>query len=101
MANSIPLIASEVLPLPPELRNLMVMMLAVQLPPTTPMVLLPFAPMVPDVCVPWLLSSIGSHVLRIALKPCVPAAQVIVDPPMVTVKLDGADQTLAARSWCR
>ena len=35
-----------------------------------------------------------------ALKPCVPAGQVIVCPPMVTVNCDGADQTFAARSGC-
>src|SRR5713101_9046927 len=98
MVNSIALIAFEMLPLPPESRNLLAMMLAVQLTPTTPTPLLPLAPMVPDVCVPWLLSSIGSHVFKIALKPCVPAAQVIVVPPIVTVKFEGADQTLAARS---
>jgi hypothetical protein len=98
MVNSIALIASEMLPLPLELKNLAAMMLVVQLTPTTPMLLLPSAPIVPDTCVPWLLSSIGSQVLEMALNPCVPAPHVIVVPPIVTVKLDGADQTLAARS---
>src|SRR6267378_549270 len=76
------------------------MMLAVQFTPTTPRVLLPAAPMVPDTCVPWPLSSRGSQVLVIALKPCVPAAQVIVRPAIVTVKDVGADQTFALRSAC-
>src|SRR5437899_9080136 len=57
MANSMALTASEMLPLPPESRNLMPMTLAIQLTPTTPTPLLPAAPRVPDgwvhgVCAP-------------------------------------------------
>ena len=36
-----------------------------------------------------------------ALKPCVPAAHVIGDAADVTVKADGADQTLAREIWMR
>ena len=39
-------------------------------------------------------------ILLIALNPCVPAAQVIVCPPIVTLKLAGADQMFPARSGC-
>ena len=66
------LMALAVVPPPPALKNLSPMMLAVQLTPTTPTPLLPSAPMVPETCVPWLLSSLGSQVLVIALKPRVP-----------------------------
>src|SRR5712691_5137777 len=92
------LIAPAVVPLPLASRNFEPMMLAIQFTPTTPTALLPTAPIVPDVCEPWLLSSSGLHVLVIALNPCVPAAQAIARPPTVTVNAAGADQTLAARS---
>src|SRR5215831_567043 len=94
------LTASAVEPLPLAFRNFAPMMLVVQFTPTTPTPLLPAAPIVPETCVPWLLSSIGSHVMVKALKPCVPAAHVIFTPPTVTEKLVGADHTFAARSWC-
>src|SRR5713226_2434377 len=82
--NSTALIAPSVVPDPPAFRNLAPMILAVQFTPATPMLLFPTAPMVPEQCVPWLLSSSGS--------------QVLVVPPMVTVKSAGADQMLPARS---
>ena len=69
-----------------------------QLTPTTPSALLPAAPIVPETCVPWSLSSIGLQVIAMALKPWLPAGQVIGTPPMVTVNADGADHMLAARS---
>src|SRR5713226_3732254 len=96
--NSMALIAPSVVPDPPAFRNLAPMILAVQFTPATPMLLFPTAPMVPEQCVPWLLSSSGLQVLLMALKPCVPAAQLMVMLPMVTVKSAGADQMLAARS---
>ena len=92
------LIASDVLPLPLELRNFSPIMLAVQFTPTTPKPLLPTAPMVPATWVPWEWSSIGLQVLLMALNPCVPAAQVMTTPPIVTEKAEGADQMFAARS---
>src|SRR5258708_36647519 len=92
------LIASVVVPLPAELRNFKPMILVVQFTPTTPAVLLPTAPIVPETWVPWLWSSMGSQVFVIALNPWVLAAQVTLVPPTVTVKPAGADQTLAARS---
>src|SRR6267378_5066974 len=98
MVISMALMAPAVEPLPPESRNFAPMMLASQLTPTTPTPLLPTAPIVPDTCEPWLLSSSGLHVLLMALKPCVPAAHVIKSPPMFTMNAVGADQTLAARS---
>src|SRR2546427_11587523 len=98
MANSIALMAPAVEPLPLASRTFAPMMLASQLTPTTPTALLPVAPIVPDVCDPWLLSSSGLHVLLMALKPCVPAAHVIKSPPTFTVNAAGADQTLAVRS---
>src|SRR5437773_1983382 len=97
MVNSIASIAPAVDPLPLASRNFAPMMLAIQFTPTTPDPLLPRAPIVPDTCDPWSLSSRGLHVLVMALKPCVPAAQLIV-PPMLTVNAVGADQTFAARS---
>src|SRR2546422_5971773 len=100
MTNSIALIASTSVPVPSALKAFDAMMLAVQFTPTTPRLLLPTAPIVPETCVPWPLSSGGSHVFVIALKPCVPAAQVIVWPPLTTEKDVGADQTFAARSGC-
>ena len=78
----------------------MPMIRVVQFTPTTPSRLLPVAPMVPDTCVPWLWSSIGSQVRLIALKPCVPAAQVTGVPPTSTVNDEGAVHIFAARSWC-
>src|SRR5687767_2805688 len=101
MANSMALIASAVDPWPFAPRNFRPIRLAVQLTPTTPALLLPTAPIVPLACVPWLLSSMGLHVLVMALKPCVPAAHVIERPPMFTVNAHGALHTLAARSGCR
>jgi hypothetical protein len=75
-------------------------MLAVQFTPVTPAVLFPAAAIVPATCVPWLLSSLGSHVFVIALKPRVPDPQRIATPPIVTVKAVGAFHTFAARSRC-
>ena len=98
MAKSIALTASDVLPVPLESRNLSPMILVVQFTPATPAALLPTAPMVPDTWVPCAASSIGSHEFNVALKPCVPAAQVTDIPFTMTVKLDGADQIFAARS---
>src|SRR5476649_906503 len=91
-------IASAVVPEPLAPRNFAAMMLAVQLTPATPTALLPDAPIVPATCVPWLLSSIGSHVFSSALYPCVPAAHAMATPPMVTLNGAGADQMLAVRS---
>src|SRR5262245_51701533 len=98
MANSMALMASEVLPEPLESRNLTAMMLAVQLTPATPLPLLPTAPIVPATWVPWLLSSRGKQLLLMALKPWVPAGHETVKPPMFTLNAVGADQMLAARS---
>ena len=39
------------------------MMLTSQFTPVTPTVLFPTAPIIPDTCVPWSLSSIGSESL--------------------------------------
>ena len=100
IANSMPLIASAIEPPPSALRNLMPMIRVVQFTPATPSWLLPTAPMVPATCVPWLWSSIGSQVRRMALKPWVPAAQVTGTPPTLTVNAAGAVQMLAARSSC-
>lgn len=50
--KSIALIASAVVPLPTESRNLRPMIEVVQFTPTTPSALLPAAPMVPETCVP-------------------------------------------------
>src|SRR5438093_1329509 len=100
MTKSIASIASAIVPVPAVLRAFDAMMLVVQFTPTTPRLLLPTAPIVPETCVPWPLSSRGSHVLVIALKPCAPAGHVIVWPPMTTLKENGADQTFAARSGC-
>ena len=69
MVNSIALIALASVPLPAASRNLLPMTLATQFTPVTPTALLPRAPMVPDTCVPWLLSSMGSQVFRMALNP--------------------------------
>src|SRR2546428_9968492 len=98
MTNSIALIELASGPVPSASRNFDAMRLAVQFPPVGPRLLLPTAPTVPETCDPWPWSSQGSQVLVIALKPCVPAAHVIVWPPMVTVNDSGADQTFAARS---
>ena len=83
------------------------MRLAVQLTPTTPIPLFPTAPMVPAVCVPCPASSIGLHIAAvllaanaIALKPWLPAGQVALCPPRVTVNAEGADHMFAARSGC-
>src|SRR5438874_12997222 len=95
-----PLIASPTLPLPLASRNLIPIDCVTQLTPTTPSALLPDAPIVPDTWVPWLWSSMGSQVIVMALKPCVPAGHVIATPPMVTVKADGADHMLSVRSGC-
>ena len=48
------------------------MMLAVQFTPATPAPLLPTAPMVPATCVPWSLSSLGSHGLGDRVEPVRP-----------------------------
>ena len=55
----------------------------VQLTPTTPTPLPPVAPIVPETWVPWLWSSIGSHVSVMALNPWDPAGHVTVAPPIV------------------
>src|SRR5712691_9655246 len=89
-AKSMALIASAVVPLPAEFRNFSPMMRVVQFTPTTPTPLFPTAPMVPETCEPWLLSSRGLHVLLMALKPWVPAAQPPIPPGLL--------HTLAARS---
>src|SRR6266481_614793 len=52
IVNSIALIAFAVVPEPVESKNLEPMILAVQFTPTTPRLLLPRAPMVPETCVP-------------------------------------------------
>ncbi len=54
------------------------MIWTLQLTPTTPMPLLPTAPTMPAVNVPWPLSSIGSHVIGFekVFNPCVPCGQV-------------------------
>src|SRR5262245_15592096 len=98
MTNSSALIASAVVPVPLASRNFDAMIRVVQLTPTTPLPLLPRAPIVPDTCVPWPLSSHGSHVLVIALKPCVPAGQVMSWPLMVTLNAAGAVQMFPTRS---
>src|SRR5262245_64953673 len=103
ITNSIALIESASVPLPVASRNLDAMMLVVQLTPTTPVPLLPSAPMVPATCVPWPLSSKTSSMPQdfvIALKPCVPTGQLIVWPAMTTENGAGADQLFAARSGC-
>src|SRR5436309_13690058 len=104
MTNSIASIASESVPLPLASKTFEAMMLAVQFTPTTPRPLLPTAPIVPETCVPWPLSSAGLQENAIALNPCEPAGHVIVladDPePQVTVKAVGAVHMLAARSGC-
>ena len=92
------LIASAVVPLPLASRNFTPMMLAVQLTPTTPTPLPPSAPIVPDTCVPWPLSSIGSQSFVIALNPRLYCGQEIVWPPMVTLKVPAACHTFATRS---
>ena len=46
--------------MPSLLRNFKAMIETDQLTPATPWPLLPTAPIVPETCVPWLLSSIGS-----------------------------------------
>ena len=94
IAKSMPLIAASTVPLPLESRNLIPISWVIQLMPTTPSALLPDAPIVPETCVPWLWSSIGLQVMAMALKPCVPAGQVIGTPPMVTVNAAGADHML-------
>src|SRR2546423_4884503 len=98
MANSMASMASEVVPLPAELRNLRPMIRVVQFTPDTPSPLLPLAPIVPETCVPCRLSSSGSQEREIELYPCEPAGQVRLPQLRVTVKAAGADQTLAARS---
>src|SRR5216683_1919926 len=98
IANSIALIALLVDPIPVESRNFAPIMAAVQLTPTTPRLLLPTAPIVPDTCVPCWLSSNGLQVLVIALNPWLPAGQVIAAPPIFTVNALGADHTLVAKS---
>src|SRR5262245_18517511 len=98
IANSMHSMASAVFPLPDALRNLSPMMLVVQFTTTTPELLLPLAPIVPETWLPWLLSSSGLQVLLTALKPCDTAGQLIVWPPTVTVNAAGADQMFAARS---
>src|SRR5262245_37201187 len=98
IANSMALTAPTVLPLPFAPRNFSAMMLAVQLMPVTPTPLFARAPMVPETCVPWLLSTMGWQLFAKALKPWLPAGHVYVLRPMGTTKLDGADQTLPARS---
>src|ERR1051325_851499 len=95
-----PLIAFETKPVPVLYRNLIPISRVVQLTPVTPRPLLPAAPMVPDVCEPWPLSSYGSHVLAMALKPWVPAEHRMVRPPMTTENACGADQAFGARSEC-
>src|SRR6266850_1987243 len=95
ITNSIALIESACVPTPLASRNFDAMTLAVQFTPVAPLPLLPVAPIVPDTWVPWPLSSYGSQVFRIASNPCVPAAQVMVWPPMVTLNDAGADQTFA------
>src|SRR5262245_48531010 len=103
MTKSTALIESASVPLPIESRNFDAIILVVQFTPTTPRALLPSAPIVPATCVPWPLSShtsTTSHVLVIALKPCVPAGQVIVVPAMVTLNDAVAVQMFAARSGC-
>src|SRR5258708_24219161 len=102
MAKSIASTALEVDPDPVESRNFSGMMRVVQFTPTTPRPLLPTAPIVPDVCVPWPWpgSSTGSHENAIASKPCEPLGHVIVRVdgavPHVTVNADGAVQMFAA-----
>src|SRR6266516_4775751 len=92
--------ASLVKPDPDALMNFSPMMRVVQLTPVTPTPLFPTAPIVPDVCVPWPLSSAGLHENAIALNPCDPAGHVIGLPPTVTVNAAGADHMFAARSGC-
>src|SRR5436190_16702634 len=92
--------ASPIEPEPPASRNLRAIRRVVQLTPATPTPLLPAPPIVPATCVPCLWSSIGSHVVAMALNPCDPAGHVIVAPPIVTENADGADQMFAARSGC-
>src|SRR5262249_10283754 len=89
-AKSIAVMASAVLPEPPASRNLRPIKVTVQLTPTTPAPLFPTAPIVPETWLPWLLSSRGSQVRVMTLKPWVPAAQPPIPPGLL--------QTLAARS---
>src|SRR4051794_15709790 len=67
-----------------------------QFTPATPMPLLPTAPIIPAVSVPWPLSSMGSQVIGLAtaFTPCVPCGHVI---PWNVNGL-GDDQMLAAKS---
>src|SRR6266568_3274793 len=88
MAETAPLVEPE----PLALRNLSAISRVVGLTPITPRPLFPTAPIVPETCVPWRLSSIGSHVAVMTLYPCVPPGQ-----PLSCVALD---QMLAARSGC-
>src|SRR3954447_21664277 len=98
ITKSSALIALLTDPTPLESRNFAAIRRVVQFTPVTPTPLLPAAPMMPDTCVPWPLSSIGRHVLVIALNPCVPCAQLTARPPTVTVNGAGADHTLLTRS---
>src|SRR5262245_23851183 len=67
IAKSMHSMASAVFPLPDAERNFSPMMLVVQFTPTTPELLSPLAPIVPEQWVPWLLSSSGVQVLLTAL----------------------------------
>src|SRR5262249_2194436 len=100
MRNSMAATASVVEPPPLLPRNLLPMIEPTRLTPETPAPLFPDAPMMPDTCVPCPASSIGSHVLLIALNPCVPSAHVICCPSMFTTNEVGADQIFPARSGC-
>src|SRR3989442_11233661 len=98
MTNSIALIELASVPVPSASRNFDAMRLAVQVTPVGPRLLLPTAPTVTETCDPWPWSSQGSQVLVIALKPCVPAAHVIVWPPLGTGNDSGPDQTCGSIS---
>src|SRR5262249_23351371 len=98
ITNWIASMASATVPTPVASRNFAAIIVAVQLTPATPLPLFPTAPIVPATCVPWPLSSYGSHVRVMALKPCVPMSQWIGWPPIVTVNGIGADHTFAAGS---
>ena len=71
-------IALALVPTPSGPLALHGMILTPQLTPTTPIPLLPTAPRMPVVSVPWPLSSMGLHVGGFAkvFNPCVPCGQV-------------------------
>src|SRR5438552_8632424 len=76
--------------------NLQASKLTFQFTPDMPKPLFPVAPIMPATCVPWNTSSIGSQLLVTALKPCVPAGQLMLTPLIVCENDVGADQIFAA-----